>query len=641
MNSEWMIRALVAGVLFACAALAAERVFSWYARPRRGTWVVAMVLSVCMPALAWYAPAVIPGIQLIERPLEQASSVNVVQQIGGAWSVTTRPVPAPQRVRADESVRAAARVAWPLASIVLLMSVLAAYLRLRAIRARAPETLIDGVAVRLTDRTGPAVVGFLHPTIVLPAWVGNATDAERSMIVLHEREHIDARDHWLMAFGTLALVAMPWNVALWWQYAQLRLAIETDCDARVVARGADRDLYGRTLIRSAGHVRTPSLLAPALGDPVRHLRRRILAMTARPPRARFLRGAPYAMVAALLGFVACQANARPVAPIARSQSVPSRSHIITVRGDATGSRHVSQGAEAPQPPPSALQLARTFPLAPEISRTSAEVMGLAHIRVTGYSRRQVRAQITLVSAGGKLVLLNSALVLRSRGDTIVDVITPAEFRVDGATVYSVVAAVMEAGAEVEIAGTAPRAEDRPSAASARGPAPMLSFRGENVAATAIGVDRAMQVVRARLDSLMTSQVVPPPASSAPTNDLPPGRIRIEAESGEHVRVRVDLVGIGGFNLRGGSMSSDRANNILIVTTPATVDIPRNASYTVRFVAVNPNVMLLLTANGGDGHGVRTTGGRYQGAVIFCRSAGGEGVGGVSNEALALPPVCPW
>jgi hypothetical protein len=42
---------------------------------------------------------------------------------------------------------------------------------------------------------------------------------------------------------------MPWNPALWWQLSRLRLAIELDCDARVIARKAgDAIAYSRLLV---------------------------------------------------------------------------------------------------------------------------------------------------------------------------------------------------------------------------------------------------------------------------------------------------------------------------------------------------------------------------------------------------------
>jgi hypothetical protein len=58
---------------------------------------------------------------------------------------------------------------------------------------------------------------------------------------------------------------MPWNVALWWQLSRLRLAIEVDCDARVVARKAESNViaYGQLLlcVRERGRANRHPVLA--------------------------------------------------------------------------------------------------------------------------------------------------------------------------------------------------------------------------------------------------------------------------------------------------------------------------------------------------------------------------------------------
>ena len=51
----------------------------------------------------------------------------------------------------------------------------------------------------------------------------------------------------LMTAG-LAAVLLPWNLPVWWQLRRLRLAIEVDCDARVVRRGGDLRQYASLLI---------------------------------------------------------------------------------------------------------------------------------------------------------------------------------------------------------------------------------------------------------------------------------------------------------------------------------------------------------------------------------------------------------
>ena len=51
----------------------------------------------------------------------------------------------------------------------------------------------------------------------------------------------------MLALAQLALLVMPWNLALWWQIRRLRVAVELDCDARVL-RSGDVRFYGDLLL---------------------------------------------------------------------------------------------------------------------------------------------------------------------------------------------------------------------------------------------------------------------------------------------------------------------------------------------------------------------------------------------------------
>src|SRR5947199_2497489 len=91
----------------------------------------------------------------------------------------------------------------------------------------------------------------------------------------HEDEHVLAHDPWLRAAGAALLVLAPWNPALWWQVRRLRLAVEMDCDARVLARAGDTPEYAELLLRVGQRRARLPLGAPALGEPVSVLGRRI------------------------------------------------------------------------------------------------------------------------------------------------------------------------------------------------------------------------------------------------------------------------------------------------------------------------------------------------------------------------------
>jgi TonB-dependent SusC/RagA subfamily outer membrane receptor len=83
----------------------------------------------------------------------------------------------------------------------------------------------------------------------------------------------------LLATACVTACLLPWNAALWWLLARSRLAVELDCDARLLRRGVAPLSYGELLLEIAGRSPARLLGAPALTDSRLHLERRLLAMT--------------------------------------------------------------------------------------------------------------------------------------------------------------------------------------------------------------------------------------------------------------------------------------------------------------------------------------------------------------------------
>jgi TonB family protein len=128
--------------------------------------------------------------------------------------------------------------------------------------------------------------------------------------------------------ASVAVVLFPWNPALWFISRRVHLALEIDCDARVLASGADPLRYGRLLLMVAQRA-TALPLAPTLTAPPSHLERRIAAMRTRVagPRPLHLAVAGAALVLGLAG--ACSAGA-PDAPSARQSATPATTPTPTV-----------------------------------------------------------------------------------------------------------------------------------------------------------------------------------------------------------------------------------------------------------------------------------------------------------------------
>src|SRR5690606_6999118 len=94
-----------------------------------------------------------------------------------------------------------------------------------------------------------------------------------------------ARDPLLMIAGLVTAASLPWNLPLWWQLRRLRLAIELDCDARVVQRGGDLRKYASLLLDVGRRRAVAGRPVLAMAEPASFLERRIRTMTS-PRRGR-------------------------------------------------------------------------------------------------------------------------------------------------------------------------------------------------------------------------------------------------------------------------------------------------------------------------------------------------------------------
>jgi beta-lactamase regulating signal transducer with metallopeptidase domain len=198
-------------------------------------------------------------------------------------------------------------VAW-LGSSAALLSVLAVGLTLLRLRSRRwTRTRLDGEDVALSHDFGPALVGVLHPVIVMPHWVLQLSSHERTLALRHEVEHRNARDTLVLSMGAIVCAVMPWNASLWFINRRLRQAVELDCDRRVLDAGWAPADYGSLLIELSAASAPSRLPVAAISQPTSLLERRLTMMT----KTKMTRGSIMATVgttlaAALLLVSACE-----------------------------------------------------------------------------------------------------------------------------------------------------------------------------------------------------------------------------------------------------------------------------------------------------------------------------------------------
>ena len=297
----WLLYVLLVGALVTAAAAALAVACRRTGLPQRWVWLAALGVSAVLPFNALRPPA--------EAPVLAGSPVAAV-----AADVSSALLP--DRSASWISWDLAVVLTWVLASGVVLVVLALVQRRLRLAVRSGTEAVLDGTHVRVTRDLGPAVIGFLRPEIVLPAWTSDLPSSERRLVVQHERAHRDAGDQWLLGLGLAAVVVMPWNAFVWWQLRRLRQAIEIDCDRRLVRAGASPAAYCSLLLDLAERPGASHAPVTALATPVSFLARRLAMLTERQPRTRILRAALGATAGLALLALACQDSLVPSTGVA-------------------------------------------------------------------------------------------------------------------------------------------------------------------------------------------------------------------------------------------------------------------------------------------------------------------------------------
>ncbi|WP_420636928.1 M56 family metallopeptidase [Candidatus Palauibacter sp.] len=312
MTLATMIYGLIVAALVGGAAWFLDQGLRALGRPTRWVWIGALGVGGLAPFLPRFLPVTAPG----GGPGAFALPVRALYELGTPGPALPEPSGS---VLAGIGVENALGALWALGSVLVLVLFALLCLRLRRLRARWEPRDVCGEEILRSEGFGPAVVGLIRSRIVLPSWTFALGERGLEMVVLHEREHVRARDPALLAAGLLLASLSPWNPAVWWSLARLRLAVEGDCDRRVLARGTPAPSYARLLLTvAAGSRRTPNP-APALirGGHSAIERRLIMIKTAtRKPRIR----ASIVAAAAGLGLFALACDT----PIPQSPGEPER-----------------------------------------------------------------------------------------------------------------------------------------------------------------------------------------------------------------------------------------------------------------------------------------------------------------------------
>lgn len=305
MTLSILLYGLVLGGLLSASTHLLDGALRTFRRPTRWLWVLAMAGTALAPLLVLLLPDRAPAAPV-------AGTLIPPETLYGLWAGVGAP---------DEGAVSLLRVlegsltlAWVTASLLVFTVFMVATAGLRRRAAGWAPANAAGEDVLVSDGLGPAVLGLLNPRIVLPPWALSLGREELEMVLLHENEHRRARDPALLAAGIFLTALTPWNPALWWQLQRLRLAVEGDCDGRVLARGVPRRRYGDLLLGVAAEARGFFPLASALSERGgAYLERRLQMMRQQVGKRKMATAAGAAVVGGLCLALACETPTPPQA----------------------------------------------------------------------------------------------------------------------------------------------------------------------------------------------------------------------------------------------------------------------------------------------------------------------------------------
>jgi hypothetical protein len=312
MIAAWIAYGLVVSAFLCLAATLVERAARWIGFPTRWAWAAAIGLGWALPFAAARASRVgglgapgippassVPGVATDVSSLANLLAVpgRLLASLGNTWSGVTT---------AAAVIDLPLILFWLGAAGLILSALAITYRRLRIRAGGWPVRDIHGHRVRVSEDLGPAVLGVGRGQVVLPRWAVECPPNHQRLMVLHEVEHLRAGDERLLFAAVIAVTLMPWNLFAWWQLSRLRLAVELDCDGRVLRTGVQIREYASLLLEAGSRRGASPMTAAAFVHFHSQLGRRIREMTEKRKGPRYLPAAFATMGALVLLVAACE-----------------------------------------------------------------------------------------------------------------------------------------------------------------------------------------------------------------------------------------------------------------------------------------------------------------------------------------------
>jgi bla regulator protein BlaR1 len=271
----WVAYLLLVSATLSVAGFALERSLRAHGLTIRWIWLCVLCASLVLPVVLSAAARALPAGGAASRPPSAVTSTAAAPAVSAS---RTLQFPAASRGSVAPDLDPLIAALWLASSAATALVVLAGCEYGRRRRRAWRRISVAGTPLLVARDAGPATVGLLRPQIVVPEWLLRAAPETLQLVIAHERSHVEARDPRLLALGFAIAVLMPWNVLVWWQVHRLRLAIEVDCDRRVLRGGHDARRYARALVEIG--TRRPVFIGGLAASPgsASCIERRILLM---------------------------------------------------------------------------------------------------------------------------------------------------------------------------------------------------------------------------------------------------------------------------------------------------------------------------------------------------------------------------
>jgi TonB family protein len=313
--SAWMLYSTLVALLVGAAAWTLERALHSRWVGLRWLWVGSIAASCVIPSMAWLQVAPAPSVNEnevlwpdVSPSLAEHTPTSPVQPFWLADILATARIRVTALTELPPRLDPWAMRMWAFLTLGVVGALGGSFVSLRRSRRKWASKHIDGRDIFVSEEMGPAIVGVVKPDIVLPSWALELPRQDRELVLRHEEEHQRAGDLQLLYASMVLLALLPWNAALWWQVRRLRMAVELDCDRRVLTKARELRRYASLLIEMGRRGTVTRLGALALAQPQSFLERRIRTMIG-PRNPRTARKAVCAIVASLLTLAAYRVEA--------------------------------------------------------------------------------------------------------------------------------------------------------------------------------------------------------------------------------------------------------------------------------------------------------------------------------------------